>query len=199
MKEILRYAFFFNMYQRLIGCKKYLKKYADTFVQLKEGQSILEIGCATGNIIEFFPKNIDYTGIDYSQNYIDYSKRKYPRYNFICQNAAEDFSFGKKYDVVLCEAVIVCLTDNEVEKVFNNIKNHVHKNSRIIISDLNYSKTNTFWQNFFLSHERGKNLRDEENYRKLISKFFKINKVTILNNIYRIPYSRAVFECSPIL
>ncbi len=196
MKRILKYACFFNLYQRLIGCRKYLKNYANNFVLAQSRQSILEIGCATGNIIEFFPKNIDYTGIDYSQSYINFAKNKYPEYTFICQNAAEEFILNKKFDVVICEAVLASISDSGSKKLLYNIKNHIHKNSRIIISDMNYSVSNTKLQNFFLRHERGNNLRNKDDYIKLISEFFKIDKITVLNDVYRIPYSKIIFECS---
>ena len=52
----------------------WLKRYSNKFIlpeinKRKDNIFLLDIGCGTGNLIPYLPENINYMGIDYSQNY----------------------------------------------------------------------------------------------------------------------------------
>lgn len=78
--------------------------------------------------------------------------------------------------------------------MLETICKHTDENSRIILSDMNYVSENNFFVNFMLSHERGNNLRGKDDYLKFFTKYFNVQKITILNDAYRIPYSKIIFE-----
>jgi 2-polyprenyl-3-methyl-5-hydroxy-6-metoxy-1,4-benzoquinol methylase len=199
MKQLLKYHFFYNLYQNLIGCRGFLKRYVNIYIMPKitrDGMNVLDLGCGTANIVEFLPENINYTGIDSSSNYIFYDSKKYPAHTFICKNLKEDVSLDKKYDLIISEALISSLTDANTEVFFNTIKKHAAPDCKIVISDMNYSKTAHTFENFLFKSERGTNFRDREDYIKLLSKHFNIDNVSVISKIYRIPYSKLVFECS---
>lgn len=162
----------------------------------RDGMNVLDLGCGTANIVEFLPENINYTGIDSSSNYIFYDSKKYPGHTFICKNLKEDVSLDKKYDLIISEALVSSLTDANTEVFFNTIKKHAAPDCKIVISDMNYSKTAHTFENFLFKSERGTNFRDREDYLKLLSKHFNIDNVSVISKIYRIPYSKLVFECS---
>lgn len=199
MKQLLKYHFFYNLYQNLIGCRGFLKRYVDTYIMQKitrDGMNILDLGCGTANIVEFLPKNINYTGIDASGNYIYYDSKKYPKYTFLCRNLKEDVNLDKKYDIIISEALLASLTDENAEVFFNTIKKHATRDCKIVISDMNYSKTTHNLESILFKSERGTNLREREDYIKLLSKHFNIDNISVISKIYRIPYSKLVFECS---
>lgn len=77
---------------------------------LKEGISILDIGCALGGFANVCSERItdfDYTGVDISKNMILKAREIHPSHQFYHINEA-DLSpvFGKKFDLVLCLGIL---------------------------------------------------------------------------------------------
>ena len=199
MRQILKYPFCYNLYQNIVGCRGFLKNYVRKFIEPKlktADASILDFGCGTANIAEFIPLNVSYTGIDASLKYINYDSKKYPNHKFICKYAHEDLNLNKKFNIIMSEALLSALSDEDAQKMFSTMKAHANKDSKFVFSDMNYSLSNSKIEKFLLCHERGHHLRTKEQFADLISKHFKIDNITVLKNVYRIPYSKVVFECS---
>jgi len=50
---------------------------------VSSGDSVLDMGCGNGRLIDLFKnKNIDYLGVDNSENLIELARQYYPEYNF---------------------------------------------------------------------------------------------------------------------
>ena len=200
IKRILDISTVYNLYQYIIGCNKLLKKYSDIFI-IPEAQkytcrlNFLDLGCGTGNIIKYLPENINYTGIDYSENYINFDKNKFPQHKFFRKDAKESFIFQEKFDIIFSEALISNFNDEEVVNLFKSIINCANPDCKIIISDLNYSSDLSFFEKFLLKNERGNVMRGKTQYEELISGYFKIEKISEVKDLYIIPYKKIVFEC----
>ena len=95
--------------------KKYVKMFFDELfsgIEIKNQSTFLDIGCGMGFLIKYAEEQKieikDYLGIDLVKEFIDYSKIKYPDYNFVVGNFISDkFSLNKKYDYVLALGVLV--------------------------------------------------------------------------------------------
>ena len=196
MKRILAYPQVFDLYQNLVGVRKYLNMFVNEFFQVKKGISILDLGCGTASILPLLDNEIEYTGVDFSQKYIDYAKRKYPNYTFFCSDICNRVSLNGQFDVIISEGVMVALTDEELVRMFRNIVINSNKNTRIILSDSNYKESGSRLEKFFLNNQRYKNFRTRDDYIKLIEQFFNIRRIMEFEKVYRIPYSKIVFECS---
>ncbi len=203
MREILKYPLIYNFYQHLIGCDKYLKVLTKEFLVNpsvysvdKKELKILEIGCATGNIIKFLKKyrNINYTGIDISKEYIKYAVSKYPEYKFICTKVDKNTNFNTIYNVIFLEGVLSGVNDNDVIEIFSFILNHSDQNTVIFISDTNYKKDLSYIKRFLYSKERNKYMRTEDKYKLLLEKYFYIEKISVNKHPYIIPYEKIIFE-----
>jgi SAM-dependent methyltransferase len=71
-------------------------------------KNLLEVGCGAGFTANYLKsKYIDYTGVDYSENLINYAKEhnSMAGVRFECTNI-NDFSSNKKYDVILMIGVL---------------------------------------------------------------------------------------------
>jgi len=74
---------------------------------IKKNDRILDIGCGSARLLDFFEKNLDekyfYTGIDNSKNMIKISKKKYPNKNFLfadfCDLPFKKNSFDKIFAI----------------------------------------------------------------------------------------------------
>jgi len=112
------------------------------------GSNVLEIGCGTGDLLEFLRENNDCkcTGIDFSSKMIDIAKKRFAgkgdkKHNDIkfYKADAEDFNIpGQKgkFDVIILSDLIGVLPD--IQKVLEHIKKYCKSGTRIIISFYNF-------------------------------------------------------------
>ena len=77
LRTLLEFPFVWNSFEKIIGGSRAKRKFVKNFIIPFEGASILDIGCGTGEIINYMPEDINYVGFDLSNKYIDYAKNKH--------------------------------------------------------------------------------------------------------------------------
>ncbi len=86
--------------------KKTWKEFGFLFENLKEGISVLDLGCGNGRFYQLFEgKKIDYCGVDISEKLIEKAKENYPKASFEVANALNLPFKDKKFDFVFSVAV----------------------------------------------------------------------------------------------
>jgi len=124
-----QYSKYYNL---LYKDKNYLEEYEYICEILKRhgtgGKNILDIGCGTGKHLHFFKQNgSSVSGVDLSENMIGEAKKYLQQeVDLICAKASE-FRFNKKFDTImsLFHVMSYQTENNELEKVFQNISNHL--------------------------------------------------------------------------
>jgi trans-aconitate methyltransferase len=92
---------------------------------LKEGDNILDIGCASGIHVPLFlgiGRKLNYEGIDISEEMIKIAKARYPQLDFNTVDIM-DFNPNKKYDGFWSAATLMHIPREDHEKLFSKIKN----------------------------------------------------------------------------
>ena len=99
--------------------------------------SLLELGCGTGNILQYFKNDFTLSGVDISNHMLDIARLKLPNTNFINCDMAR-FISKEKHDVVLClfDSINHVLDINKWHDVFTNTKENM-KDDGIFIFDMN--------------------------------------------------------------
>jgi len=92
----------------------------------KEPISLLDFGCGASHLYEYINcnniKNIIYTGLDISKNYIDFSKNKYPNNNYIhCDILKQKRKLGN-YDYIIINGVFTEKIDLQFDEMFSFMK-----------------------------------------------------------------------------
>ena len=102
-----------------IVISKFMKDLSETIAPLEDLNSIIDIGCGEGFIINCLNRP-DITGVDISKNALNIAKRKNPECNF-CTGSVYDLSFKKNsFDLVLATEVLEHLENPE--KALQEIK-----------------------------------------------------------------------------
>jgi 2-polyprenyl-3-methyl-5-hydroxy-6-metoxy-1,4-benzoquinol methylase len=157
---------------------------------INKNAKILDIGCGTGKILESLPA-VDYYGYDISKKYINYAKKKYKskRNKFYHKKFnINEVDNIPKIDFILLFGVIHHLEDEELHELFPVLKKVLKKNGKIITCDPIYIKKQNIISHFLIKNDVGKNVRNKENYLKLLTKHFRNVKFNIKHQIF-IPYT----------
>jgi len=95
--------------------------------------SILEIGCSTGNLIGNL-KTKNATGIDISKKSIEIAKSNFPKVNFL-HTSIENFKINRKFDIIILSGTLNSVYD--INKVLQKIKKISHSHTRCFIEFYN--------------------------------------------------------------
>lgn len=88
--------------------------------------SLLDFGCGASHLYDFIVGNnlnyIDYTGLDISKVYIDFSKNKYPNNKYIQCDILRESNELENYDYIVMNGVFTEKIDLEFDRMFYFLK-----------------------------------------------------------------------------
>ena len=100
------------------------------------GVSVLEIGCATGDITDHLAAaNPQIAGMDLSPAMIKQAQNKYPRLNFFVADV-ENLAVPEKYDYLIMSDVVGYLDD--LQTAFRQLLTCSHPTTKLIVTTYNY-------------------------------------------------------------
>lgn len=123
--------------------RKYSPEIEELKVYIKPGERVLDLGCGTGRLYEIFSaqggsasggkdKNINYTGIDFSENLIRIAKEKYGD-RFIVGDILSLPFIDKNFDSVWSIAALHHIPSDELRKrVLAEVKRILKPGGRVI-------------------------------------------------------------------
>lgn len=101
-------------------------------LKTKKKNSLLDIGCASGDFLKLFEKvNFDLYGVDFSRKLIQLAKKKVCKGNFKIANIEKKIPFTKKFDICTCLGIL-SIFENPL-KILNKIISVTKSKGRIII------------------------------------------------------------------
>ncbi|EDN66981.1 conserved hypothetical protein [Beggiatoa sp. PS] len=170
------------------------------YIRPKENDKLLDIGCGTGNILHYLPKNIEYTGFDANYQYIEAAQKRYGhRATFICERI-NTTNLGKysQFDLVLVDGVLHHLDDREALQLFKIAHAALKNGGRLITMDGVFVKNQSSIARWIISKDRGQNVRTQAGYLELASQVFSNITTDIRHDLLRIPYTHFILECIKI-
>jgi len=187
---------FFNWMQSIVGAKRFRERYAREFIKASFNDKVLDIGCGTGEIIEYLPQNIDYTGCDISEKYISHARLKYGTKGRWFASSVEKLTAdsSEKYDIVLANGVLHHLSDREVDHLCRVAHSALRTGGRFIAYDCCLDKGCSRLAELIIRCDRGRAIRTSLGYLALVNKLFEVSSVTVRRGMLRIPYQHSFIE-----
>ncbi|MBN2771349.1 MAG: class I SAM-dependent methyltransferase [Spirochaetes bacterium] len=111
--------------------QRQMKKFVSLF---KKASMILDVGCGSGlnsKIIAEAGHNI--VGFDYSESMIELAEKNCPNGKFYV-SSADDFVFSNMFDGICLSFIIVHLSDQEVESLFDKVSESLNPGGYLYIS-----------------------------------------------------------------
>lgn len=200
MKPVISYLMSFpavySNITRLLRGEKNIRVFVDTFVCPQVHDRVLDIGCGTGDILNFLP-DVEYFGFDLDPFYIKSAQKQFGnRGTFFCKGVSLDaFSAEGNFDIILAMGILHHLSDVEAKELFELAYHLLGPGGRLITYDGCYSENQSVIKKFILDIDRGKHVRSEAGYKNLATGSFKSVSVSVCEDLLNIPYTLIIMEC----
>jgi 2-polyprenyl-3-methyl-5-hydroxy-6-metoxy-1,4-benzoquinol methylase len=195
--KFLNFPLIYNCWQYIMGGEKARATIAEKYIKAQPGERVLDIGCGTGTLFELMGKKINYVGYDISEDYINFAKKKFKNETnakFYCTRVNEIELFEKDFDVVIAIGILHHLDDEEALRVLELANMHLKQDGRFILCEPMWIQNQNRFAKLMLSIDRGKAIRNEEQYTNMLDKFFTNQKAVIDESLFNVPYTICVME-----
>lgn len=202
IKKLLSVSILYEFFQSIVFPVRSKKWIAENIWRVAKGEKVVDIGCGPGSALKYLPRDILYVGYDISSEYIQSAIKKYKdRENvfFVVGSArkflqAPDQRF-ENADLVLCNAVLHHLDDEEVLDVLLLAKRILKPSGRLVIIEPAYLIHQSFLSRIIMNQDRGRNIRKEDEWKRIVSNVFEFFSTHIATNLVNIPYILIFIEC----
>jgi len=181
----------------LPGGRSCRRQFVDEYVQAIEGDRILDIGCGTGDIVEYLPP-CQYVGFDLNEDYIADATRRYGhRGAFVCAEVTK-FSFADTapFDIVLGVGILHHLDDVQGGDFFKLAKSLLKPGGRLVTLDGLFWDGQSWLEHFIMTRDRGQFIRTRKQYISLAARVFSKVKADVRHDLLKIPYTYMIMNCS---
>ena len=150
----------------------------------KIGQTILDFGCGTGEILELFYRNRyrpkKYLGLDIRQKTINDNNEKFKKLDFaefrqadLCQ---PELDLKQTFDIITCFEVMEHIGHENADTFLDNIAYHCDSDTTVYLSTPNYDPKVGAAQNHLLGPNKEVGEWDHFELEEKLSEFFIIKK-----------------------
>jgi len=183
----------YNIIQCLLafaGGKAVFKKIQE-YLDVKPGDSVLDVGCGTGKYTRIFMR-ADYTGIDTSDEYLNYARKRYPFGKFINMDAVKLTFPDQSFRFVFSASTFHHLSDEEAELAAAEMKRVCQDNGAVYIIDNVFPRKINFVGYLLFKLDRGSYQRNFRELEKLLSpQGFRVADTKLKGSF---PYRYAIFK-----
>lgn len=198
IRSILSLPWAYNLWAFAIGSGKARQDFIDNYLCLESDSKVFDIGCGTGELVEFLPEGTQYTGFDLSKKYVDAAREKFgDRASFVHAyvGSTPEIEEGT-YDIALATGVLHHLEDSEAVELFQLAHRALKPGGRLVTVDGVYTEGQSRIARYLISRDRGRNVRTRNGYLDLAKGVFDELEDDVRNDFIRIPYTHLILTCT---
>jgi ubiquinone/menaquinone biosynthesis C-methylase UbiE len=193
----LKVPFLYDLFQDAIGGNALRRNVIQSHVRAKAGDKVIDIGCGPAQILPWLPE-IEYLGFDINPEYIASARRTHSnRGTFVVGDTRSlwDDSRFTDADVVIALGILHHLDDDDAAHCIRFAHRVLKQTGRFVCLDACWVSNQGFLSRYVVSKDRGRNVRTEQEYRRLAANVFKKVDTWVDTKPLRIPYATVVLEC----
>jgi SAM-dependent methyltransferase len=199
LRSILALPWVYRLFGHVLGSEANKQWFIDDVLCLRDGQKLVDVGCGPADILDRLP-GVEYVGLDISDVYIQAAKAKFKTRGGakFLSGSVEDWTrdpLTHEADVVLANGVLHHVDDDEAKKILEFAYRALKDNGRFIF----YEPCYLIWQSgisaYFMSRDRGQNIRTEQEWKELASNIFPVVSTNIVTGVNRLGYVCMVGQC----
>jgi SAM-dependent methyltransferase len=196
LHSVLSLSWAYDGFQRIVGADQYRRRIVQEFLRAAPGQSVLDIGCGTAEILEHLPP-VSYLGVDLSSAYIRAARARYGDRGEFLVGRADDVHLmtSRKFDLAVAVGLLHHLEDAEVERLFDVVRDLLSPGGKLIAVDCTWVEAQHPIAKFLIKRDRGLNVRTLQQTLVLAHRHFDSPLASIRSDLLRIPYTHLILEC----
>jgi len=196
-RSLLSHPAVYSLFRRLVGRDSVRSVYAREHLRIAPGQRVLDLGCGTGDILEFLPP-VAYVGCDASAAYIARARRRFAqRGEFHCCALSDDLPVAAaSFDVVIAHGLLHHLDDEAAALLFRTARRALKPGGRLVTFDGCFAEGQPTLARLLLSIDRGRHVRDRAAYERLARAEFSAVHSALRQDLLRLPYTHLIMECT---
>jgi SAM-dependent methyltransferase len=193
----LKVPFLYNLFQGVVGGNALRRSIIQNHARARRGDKVIDIGCGPAQVLQSL-RDVEYLGLDINPDYIAFARRTYGgKGTFVVGDTRSlrgDSRF-KDADIVIAVGVLHHLDDEEAADCIRFAHDALKRGGRFITHDACWIPNQGAFSKCIMSHDRGRNIRTEQQYRQLAAKVFRTVHAWVDTKPMRIPYVTIVLEC----
>ena len=197
-EKILGNTVVYKSFKNLVAPPSRVAATIDDFMQIEDGQSVLDLGCGYGDVAHFYANRCRYVGIDSNASYIEEAKRR-NRDNdaeFIVEDVSSEEVLNRgPFDLVMMTGVLHHLPNEYVLAIANASQSLVAPDGRFVAMEPVFSPDQRLSARLIIASDRGRFVRDKDGYINLLKSGFQNVEGQVVHGRLRIPYSHVILTC----
>jgi SAM-dependent methyltransferase len=191
-RRVLSAPAIYRFAQNAIGSPNVRATLVEEYLQPRDGDRVLDIGCGPGDILEYLPA-VEYLGYDPSADYVAAAIESFgDRGDFLVGGVGEVSVDGHSYDLVVAKGVLHHLDDGLARRLFDDALQALKPGGRLVTIDPAFDDGQNRIARFLASRDRGQNVRNLDGYLSLVPSGFDSVDTALRHDLLRVPYSHAV-------
>ncbi len=158
-----------DRFQWLMGGRVGRTDFAQHMVRAAAGMRLLDIGCGTGELLDYLPPGVHYDGWDISEAYVAAARVRFgTKGTFTCGRLTESHvATERPYDVVIASGVLHHLDDGQVRELARLARHAVRAGGRFVSIDPVFANGQHPLARFLIARDRGQHVREPQQYLDL--------------------------------
>lgn len=200
LHRLLSHPSVYDTFQSLLGGGSARRLIAAQYIRARSGDTVIDIGCGTGNMLTALPEGVRYHGFDLSPPYIEAARRRH-RNHGDCQFHCADIATLDGHRIPGCDLAIAFgllhhLDDAEATEFFRILYPKLPPDGRIITIDNALIHGQHPIARELVRRDRGRNVRTPEGYLSLVPDLYAGKEVAIRHDLLRVPYTHLIMTCT---
>lgn len=196
LRRALTGAWTYDVFQHIVGAHRLRRWLVNDVWRVQPDDTIVDVGCGTGKVVEYLPACSRYVGIDISAPYIERARRRYgQRAEFVLGTARTvDPSMLPRADLVTTTGLLHHLDDKEARDVFRFAARVLRPGGRVVCVEPTFLAHQTAASQWWMRRDRGRNVRRDDEWGQLARPWFPCATVRVVTGLLRVPYIHVVIE-----
>ena len=198
LRAVLSVPSVYEAFQKVVGAARVRRELAERYVATRPGLRVLDIGCGPGDLIEYLPPDVGYTGTDLSASYIESARRRFGTRGRYLVGRVEDLHADQlgEFDVVIAKSLLHHIDEDEALHLFEVASRVLAPGGRLVTLDAAYTEDMSRASRFVVSRDRGQSILTPEGYERLARRAFGRVEVAVRHDLLRMPYTHVFLSCS---
>lgn len=182
----------YDLYQRMVGAPQMISRFVRDYIRPTSGSRLLDVGCGTGAVVPYLPRDIDLLGIDISDRYIRAATERYgDRGVFRCADASDQsIELGAPFDVAFATGVLHHVPDTQARRLIDGALARLKPGGRFVAIDPTLVDGQGFLSRAIVKADRGEFVRSPEAMARLLTGLDP--RFEIVDDMLNIPFAQII-------